>query len=193
MKFWIATWMLLLTCAVTAVAEPQSIAVKVQRLEDKSYHVKMEFLVNAPVEQLHGLLTDYDNISQLNPAIVSSQLLHTSEQNKYRVETVTEDCFLLFCKTIKRVEDVHSPSERRINSVIIPDQSDFSSGIAAWTLTSEADQTHVLYEAVLAPKFKMPPVIGTMAVESRLEKWLQQSAMRIEELAISNSYITLNE
>lgn len=190
MRNWLAIGLLLSACIVQA---DMPISTQVQRLQDNSYHLKMEFEVDASVEHLHALLTDYNNLQQLHPAITSSELLIPPNADTSRVETVTEDCFLFFCKTMKRVEDVSSPSKQRINSVIVPEMSDFSYGIAAWTLNKSADKTHVLYEAVVTPNFTPPPLIGTVALQSRLRAWLNESATRINELSTSSPLITLHE
>lgn len=176
--------LLTIVCMVFAAqvgANTNVVATNVQFLQDKSFHLKMEFVVDAPMDRIHAVLTDYDNLAHLNPSIISSQQLQSPDPEKNRVETVTKDCVLFFCKTIRRVEDVSSPSKQRINSVIVPELSDFSSGVAAWTLTTVQGSTKVLYEAVLQPKFATPAV-GTGTIQKRLRTRLMQSAAKINEI-----------
>ena len=159
-------------------ANMYTVATKVQQLQDKSFHLRMEFVVDASMDEIHQILTDYANISQLNPSIVSSKEIQSPYPDMNRVETVTRDCFIIFCKMIRRVEDVSSPSMQRINSKIVPELSDFSFGVASWILMPNESGTCVIYEAILQPKF-VTPSLGIAVLQKRMRTRLTQSAVII--------------
>ena len=76
------------------------------RYEDETYFLSAEFDVEATPMRVMEVLTDFENISDLNPAIIESEIQDSSQVGSLRVKTVVQDCILFFCKSITRVEDL---------------------------------------------------------------------------------------
>jgi len=70
------------------------------RYEDKIYNLSAEFNVEATPARVMEVLTDFENISDLNPAIVESELQDSTKQKGLRVKTVVKDCILFFVKAL---------------------------------------------------------------------------------------------
>ena len=100
--------------------------------ESGVYHVKVVAEIDAPVEYIHRVLTDYDHIYRLNPSVTESRLLPSPGNGVVRVKTRILDCVFIFCMEIDRVEDVYELPAYDLRTVIVPTLSSFRSGEAAW-------------------------------------------------------------
>lgn len=140
------------------------------------YTLQMNLLVDNTVDTVLGLLTDFDHLDVLSPAIVSSKLLGIDPQGASLVETVVRDCVLFFCKTMKRVESVIIEDNGRVTSQVLPEQSDFSYGESQWVVSPLDDQVSIRYQSRLVPKFSVPPGIGPVMVKYVMKRELRQMA-----------------
>ena len=50
----------------------ETVEVQVER-EDGAYHIYFEILIDAPRDKVYEILTDYANLQELSPGIVSSE------------------------------------------------------------------------------------------------------------------------
>jgi len=170
--------------AYTASAD--SVLVDVSRGVGNTYKFNMQFVANAPASRVIEVITDYQNLTELNSLIKSSRLLPSPEQGIDRVELITEGCMLFFCKKIRRVEDVKVEEGLGITSVIIPSLSDFKSGDTQWTFTAQNQNTVVTFQASMVPDFWMPPFVGPYMLKKQLHKQLRYTANKINLLLASN-------
>ena len=70
------------------------------------YSINLVMQMQVPARYVHRVLTDYVHIYRLDPAIIDSEILPSSEAGVVRVRTRIADCIALFCIEIDRVEDV---------------------------------------------------------------------------------------
>ena len=127
--------------------------------ENKTYHLRVAFEVEATPAQVMQVLTDFENIADLNPAIIESVLQNSPKKDNLRVKTVIQDCVLFFCKRITRVEDIVQFKNEKLEAFVLPLLSDLRSGYAVWVLIKHPSGTTVTYEANMQPKFWIPPII----------------------------------
>ena len=150
---------------------------------DKTYHLHAEFNVKAPPERVMTVLTDFDHISDLNPAIIESETQDSPVGEGVRVRTVVKDCILFFCKRITRVEDVSQEQNKKLEAFIIPMLSDLRSGYAVWQLMQNTTGTTVTYEARMQPKFWIPPIVRSYVLTKKFKKRVKQSIELLQNKA----------
>lgn len=165
-----------------SVAHANDIAVEVNRESGNRYTFNMQFLAHAPGHRVHSIITDYNNLTQLNPLIKQSRVLPHSVDNITRVELVTEGCMLFFCKKIIRVEDARVKNDLTIETIIVPELSDFKSGETRWTFTQQGQNTLVNYQASMVPDFWLPPFAGPYMLKKQLRAQLRYTANKINSL-----------
>jgi hypothetical protein len=89
------------------------------------YRINLVTQIQAPVDYVHGVLTDYKHIYRLDPAIVDSGILPSPDDGVVRVRTRILDCIAFFCMTIDRVEDVRELENGGLQATIVPALSNF--------------------------------------------------------------------
>ncbi len=154
----------------------------VTRLDQESYSVRMEVQINAPSEYVRALLTDYEHLDRVNPAIRQSQLLGSFKPNQMRVRTVTRSCLAFMCFDMTQVQDVELRSGGEIIATIVPGKCDFKDGVALWRILPNSTGTHAVYEARMRPAFWVPPVIGIWMIERQIEQQLALTVANLDRL-----------
>jgi hypothetical protein len=154
---------------------------------DGRYSLRADMEIAAPAAAVRARLTDYANLTALNPAIRASRVESAPSPYDARVTTLVRACVQqLFCRELKRVEDVRERPQRLV-AVIVPAASDFSAGRTEWRLYPQPDGVRVSYRAELTPDFMVPPVVGTALVKQGLERELRRLLRNLERLARSRS------
>jgi hypothetical protein len=148
-----------------------------------NYRIRMAALIHAPAQFVFEVLTDYRHIYRLNPAITQSAILPSPHEGTVRVRTRMEGCILFFCRDIDRVEEVREVGGGHLQTVIIPEYSDFTSGSADWRIHPLGNYSRIVYEAQVTPAFFIPPVIGSYFVKRALGEAVRTSFVRLECVA----------
>ena len=146
------------------------------------YLVNASFSIDASAEDIIRVITDFENISQLNPAIIESEVLEATVKDVTRVRTILKDCALFFCKKITRVEQVSVEGAQTLEAEVIPFLSDLREGYTKWEFQASGKQTQVLYHASLQPKFWIPPLIRSRTVTKKIKKRMLETIMRLQSL-----------
>lgn len=147
-----------------------------------TYFVEVDALVNVPEPRVRHLLTDYDHLGRVNPAIEASEVLLRRAPGDYRVRTVTLACVFFFCKRIHQVQDVIEAADGSIIATVVPAQSDFRRGYARVNLWREAGGTRVLIRSEVEPAFWIPPVIGPWLIKRKLRTEALETVTHLEAL-----------
>lgn len=153
--------------------------------------------VDAPSDDVYRVLTDFAHIYRLNPAITESRTLPSTTPGVTRVRTRIEDCILLHCVTILRVEEIREAGPGRLHVETDPGPSDFRSGTARWRVEPEGAGSLVIYEASMEPDFFLPPLLGRMFMKKGLRDGIKESFENLERIARldarprSRSYLAL--
>lgn len=148
-----------------------------------SYRVNFDVLIPVASAHVEALLRDYRQWPRLSDTLTESQLLLTLPDGRQRVRIVFNSCVFIFCKTIAQTKDMDSREHGDIRTVMVPAQSDFSSGWEHWQIRSTKNMTQVQYHAEFSPSFSLPPVIGPWILKARLRQKLTLTAERLELLS----------
>ena len=182
-----AACFMLFICAYAFPACAYDIVVDVKRQQGNLYEFELSFIASAPIVQVMDILTDYNHLHTLNPSIQSSRLLESGESGIPRVEVISRNCIVFFCKTLTRVEDVYMVDQQSIKTILLPDMSNFKDGEVLWTFSQEATHTRVTMQGYIVPDFWVPPLIGPHTVKKRLREQLRYAANKVDELAHASS------
>jgi hypothetical protein len=136
--------------------------------ESGTYTLEMTVLIAAPRDAVFGVLTDYERLSAINPAIKVSEVLASDEPGVSRVRTVIRRCVVFYCPRLERVEDVMVLDDGTLEAVLVPELSDFKEGYATWAFEGLDDTTRIVYRARFDPDFWVPPLIGPPMVKGAL-------------------------
>jgi hypothetical protein len=148
-----------------------------------TYSIDVQARIEAPLATVHRVITDYDHLYRVNPAIVESRIVRRDSPVKHRVYTVIEACILLFCRRVVQMQDIVQQGGRRVEALILPQESDFRRGVAVWELTADGATTDLHFTAQLEPAFWVPPLIGPWLFERQILHELLESARYMEALA----------
>ncbi len=151
--------------------------------EEGVFYIKASVVLYAPADYVHDVLTDYVHIYRLNPSIVESEVLTSPDENVTRVRTKVLGCVVFYCEEIERVEDVKILASGDIQAKIVPEFSQFKSGVTLWQIQSIGGNSKLTYHAEMEPDFFIPPVIGNSIVKAKLRDELINSFTRLEKIA----------
>jgi hypothetical protein len=162
----------------------ETVEVQVER-EGGAYHIYFEILINAPRGRVYEIMTDYANLQELSPGIVSSELLSGEAGGDARVDITLKPCVWVLCKTMHKVSTVTINAYGAIVYTTVPEFSDFKKG-KEQVIVQESQtpgQTRVTYTARLVPDFFVPPLIGPWLMRKHIMQNLSVSNSRVEKLA----------
>lgn len=162
--------------------------------EDKGiFHIKISAIIEAPAEHIRQALSDYTHIYRLSPSIIESEVLPSSKKGEKKVKTKLLFCNSVFCRIVERVDIVRTLPSGNLQAEIIPELSDFQSGLAEWKIIPMGDRSELVYEANIEPDFYIPPFVGTFVVKNSLEDEFITTFDRVEIIASFNAKRDLNE
>jgi hypothetical protein len=171
------------TCLFAATlwaAEPVKITVNQQY---GVYQVSLEATLDASADAIRNILTDYVHIYRLNPFITESEILPAPDASVVRVRTRINDCILIFCQNVVRVEDIRELGPGQLYAQIVPQLSNIKSGAAIWQIQPEGNATRLSYDLTLEPGFFIPPLIGTYFIKNKLREQILTTLANIERIA----------
>ena len=151
--------------------------------EEGVYYIKASVVLYAPARYVHNVLTDYVHIYRLNPSIIESEVLESEDDNIVRVRTKVIGCVAFYCEEIERVDDVRILASGDIQAEIVPELSQFKSGIALWKIQSMGESSKLTYLAEMEPDFFIPPLIGISIVKEKLHDEIMISFTHLEKIA----------
>ena len=144
------------------------------------YRLSITARVDAPLAVVYQSVTDFTNLSAINPSIEESQVLASEDARRQRVRSVIKVCILVFCKRVEQVQDVNLIDSRTLEATMVPGAGDFRGGLARWEFTPDGDGTVLHFTEVFEPDFWVPPVIGPWLIEKKLVNEVAETAMYIE-------------
>ena len=148
-----------------------------------SYSIEVDTLVQMDEPRVRSLLTDYDNLGRVNPAIEVSEILLTRGAGNYRVRTVTHACVWFYCMRVHQVQDVIESPDGSVTALVVPQLSDFRYGYARLNLWQEAGGTRILIRSEVEPDFWIPPLIGPWLIKRKLLSETLETVDNLEQLA----------
>jgi len=168
---------LALQIAVAAAAD--DLYVDVDR-NGRTFAVRAEATVAAPVSMVWEVLTDYDNLARFIPGLSVSSVSRRSG-NRVQVEQKGEARFLFFSYPIEVVLEVLESPSSSISSRAVGGNLRRMSG--RYDLKSTGGGSLLRYSGELEPDFGLPPVVGTLAVRAMVEAQFGAMVAEIERRA----------
>lgn len=147
---------------------------------DGRYSLHIEIDLEATVESVFAIITDYQNLEQLSPRIKASRL-ESRMTGGDMVFTRIRAC--LFCRSIERTEIVVSDPPWSLEATVIPQEGQLKYGVTTWKLSDQGGQTRLLYDTEIEPDFWVPALIARSAFKQRMKKDTLESFEIIEALA----------
>ena len=152
--------------------------------EGDHFRVRIDMLIDANLEQVRSLLTDYARLDRISSSITGSELLYSSRPHS-RVRVTTESCIVFYCRKLVQVQDVTELDGGFILVKVVPESSDFSYGQNLWWIQAQDGGTRVTYSSDIVPRFWVPPVVGTAIFQHKLLEESRQVIENLERLANS--------
>lgn len=151
---------------------------------DGVYTVEFDGLLSAAPGEVYRLMTDHDHLYLLNDIVLDSRLLTGPDAPLQKRRVVLHVCILFFCRDMKLVESLHKTGEREFVAMVIPAESDFSSGRTVWqVMPAGAARSHFRLHSTFRPAFWVPPVIGPWLIRKKMEHELSVMMIRLEHYA----------
>jgi len=150
---------------------------------DGRYIVEIDMLVDAPVDSVYRIITDYNNLTRIHENIKESELIFSLDDRNHRVRIVSEACITFFCISMTQVQDVEEKPGHIISSSVIADKSDFTYAHAFWRISAKDNYTRVQFNTDLQPKFWVPPLIGPFLIKKKIYNASIETILNLEELA----------
>ncbi|MEL7022342.1 MAG: SRPBCC family protein [Pseudomonadota bacterium] len=151
--------------------------------DDGVYKMISVTWIDAPVQGVFDVLTDYDEFERLSSIYDEAHYLELEDDASPKVYTRVEGCVWFYCQTMERTEVLTNLGVHCIRAVADPDESDFHSSDATWQLHEVDGGTEVHYAIVMEPDFFIPPLIGPYVLKKRLRNGGSDAIDRIESFA----------
>ena len=90
------------------------------------YHFTLE--LQAPIEVVRDIVTDYDNLARINDDIVQSEILERYGERQLKRRMWLNHCVLVFCFDLYFVENVEELDDGTITTTVIAAESNFRRG-----------------------------------------------------------------
>ena len=172
--------LLLLVPTFASAAELRTVSVdKI----DGHYVMHSEVWFDATIEQLFGVLIDYDLSTRFSSVVVEAKDVEPDEQGRPRFYSRYKACVLFFCMNFERNGYVESEPNVFIIAITDPETSDFKFSKEVWHFKSEDEGTMLFYDVDMEPKFWIPPVIGPYFIKKKLKSSSANAIDRIEVIA----------
>lgn len=168
--------LLLLVCMPVAAVEVTHCTVE---KADNSWSAALVAEFDASPAEVFAAITDYDNLQAINPSIRRSRVIGELPENGRRVDMLVRVCILVFCKDIRRVQDVYPAGDSTVKAQMVAGAGDFLSGAATWRVTAAGAGARLEYRETFRPGFWVPPVIGPWLIKHKL----------IDEVAVIGKYL----
>ena len=151
------------------------------------FQIVVSATLDAPAGYIRQVLTDYRNIYRLNSSIVETEIIDRCHRDGTRIRTKILVCASVFCREVERVEAVRALDSGNLQARIVPEQSEFRSGLANWKITPTGYGSELEYNATVEPDFFIPPVVGVPVIRSSLKAEFIATVARIEKIASINA------
>ena len=148
------------------------------------YRIEVNMKLDVAADYVRDVILDMAHIYRLNSSIIESEVLTSQVSNETRLRTRLLLCIPSFCREVERVDNIRILPTGEIQSKIIPELSDFSSGNAVWKITSLDDgRTLLQFQESVDPDFYVPSMVGVRVVKKQFIITLE----RIEHIAKINA------
>ena len=159
--------------------------------ENNLYHMHINATVDADLDNIIRIITDYENLPLINPYLKESKLMDNPENERSTVNMLTEICVLFLCYNIRHVQTFYFAENGILFSRIIPGMSDFQAGWMRWEIR-EMDVnkiypvTRIILDIEMVPGFFVPPIIGPYQIKKIMLGMTRATIINLEKKAKTN-------
>ncbi|WP_348673639.1 SRPBCC family protein [uncultured Abyssibacter sp.] len=147
----------------------------------------MTVQLDATAADAYAVLTDFANLTEINPAVQRASVRSQEGPTEAVLETEVQVCVLWFCKQLQQVQDMQwQPLENgggTLMADVRPDESNLRYGHAQWRIWTCESRSCLSFVAEIEPDFWVPPLIGPWVIKRKLEQEALQTSEGIERLA----------
>jgi hypothetical protein len=111
--------------------------------DGEGHHLEARALIDAPLDDVWRVLTDYAALHQVSPRIIESELLSVTPDGVFRVRTLNRLCFLIFCRDLRHLQLIRELARGDFESTSDPEESDLAYGHARWRLFDQGGTTRL--------------------------------------------------
>ncbi len=134
-------------------------------------HIKAQ--VNANANRVKQIITNYGNLTSINPYLKESNVISTSGHKRATVSMLTDACVLFICYKIRHVQVFQRQGNDIVYGRIIPKMSDFKQGWTRWTIkegksNTREEITQLMLDTEMTPDFFILPIIGTHHLKNKI-------------------------
>lgn len=133
-----------------------------------------------PVESARRIVSNYDNLTSINPFLKKSEVLKIDDQKRVTVHLITAVCVWRICYNVTHVQVFEWKGKNDLYSEIVPESSDFTAGWMRWTLRSFGNCTQVVHHAEVVPAFIVPPLVGPYLIKQKLVEIATETMKGVE-------------
>ena len=148
---------------------------------DGVFTVRGTFTLDVAPAAVRAVLTDFDHLDRLTPAILESRLTHRDAHGAL-VFSRSRACAGWFCRELRKVEEVVVDGDS-IVATALPAQSDVVMSVTRWRITPDGAGTRVAWESRFDPRFIVPPLVGPPLIKRALVRESAVHAAAIERSA----------
>ena len=175
--------LILLAAAISAPLR----AAEIRNLEvhenQGSYSINFDALMDAPYESIYSIIADPARWPQLSHIVTASEIVGELPGGRRKIRVTFQDCILIFCQTIHKNEALQTTADGNIDTLAIPEQSDFSYAHEHWQISAKDQGTRILYHAEMTPSFYVPPLVGAYILKAKIRSLLLNVTANLETLA----------
>lgn len=147
------------------------------------FDVDFVVLIEAPRDRILAIVTDYARLSELSPTVVDSRMISGSRGGRARVEVILRPCvWVVICRTLRKVTDASVSADGVVHDTVAA-ISDFDHARETLAIFAHGSGSRVVYRGSLAPKFFVPPLIGTWLIRNEILRDLRVTSRRVEARA----------
>lgn len=154
------------------------------RDEDR-FSLILDARLDASLDAVWGVLTDYPNLHHLTEAVLHSRELPPDGAGGRLVYTLSHVCVWIFCKDLEHIQRMREAGTGRLEADSVPHGSDFSHGHTSWVLTQEQGGTRFVLATRLVPDFWVPPLLGPLLIQRGLRSTALDTLKGLEREARS--------
>jgi len=148
------------------------------------YLIDIAMDIRGDIDKTRAILLDYGQTTHYNENIVKSELLSVTDSGKKIGRVEIRDCLLLFCRNLVQIQEMDKLASGAIRIHVLPENSDYRTGDYLWRfIPRPGGVTRLLINAVIAPKIRVPPVIGPFVIARKLKQRLIDVVNKLEKLS----------
>jgi len=178
---------LLSLCLALQAQAGEILSVEVVSDRDR-YSVLLEAWVEAPARRVKGLLTDFERLGVINPAVKEVEVIGPPHAGISRIRTLIELCVWIICADLDQLQDIEDIADDELLATIVPEGGSFKSGWARWRFHPQGERTHVRFHSELQPDFLIPPVVGPWLIRRMLHRQAVVTVAGLERLAVAETH-----